>query len=59
MQQPLADLNDDFERFDFLVGSPSFFQGLIKFLDPVSVVLLGKVQKLPVGALTHTHTVNK
>lgn len=44
-------LDDNLQGFDFLIGGPGFFQGLVQFLNAVGVILLGQIQQLSLGAL--------
>lgn len=44
-------LDDDLQGSDLLVRGPGLLQGLVQLLDTVGVVLLGEVEKLPLGTL--------
>lgn len=49
--QLLSYLDDDLQGLDLLVRGPRLHQGLIQLLDAVGIILLGEVQKLPLGTL--------
>lgn len=49
--QLISYLDDYLQGFDLLVRGPGLLQGLVQLLDTVGVVLLGEVEKLPLGTL--------